>query len=110
MAALPGRSWHGIGNKAQRLHLKRDMQRRRSSIHSLWTVNEDNKLKNDYENGTPVSIIAAELGRSTNAIQARVGKMKLKRNNPLMNASEVKVPTAFQSSSPSRGEETKRRG
>jgi hypothetical protein len=59
-------------------------------------------LKNDYENGKPVAVIAAKLGRSTNTIEARAGKMRLQRNQPLLNTREVKAPTTFQASSPSR--------
>jgi len=52
-------------------------------------------LKNDEEKGTPVAFIAAKLRRSNKFIEARVGKMRLKRNLPLVNTRDVKDPTTF---------------
>src|SRR5208283_1718522 len=45
IAKLPGRSWHGIVNKAHRLHLQRDKQRRPSPTYRLWSAEDDMKLK-----------------------------------------------------------------
>jgi len=101
MKAIPGRSWHGIANKAQRLHLQRDKKRRPAPTYRLWTTNEDSKLKTEYENGTPVVVIASDLGRSVNGVQVRAAKMRLKRNKSLSGqARKDNNPILFQESSP----------
>jgi len=49
MATLPGRSWRGIKNKAERLHLKREHRRQHLSNYRFWTAEEDNNFKLEYE-------------------------------------------------------------
>jgi len=80
MAALPGHSWHAIKNKAERLHSQRDIRRQRPPNYHLWTAEEDNNLNMEYEKGIPVTVIAADLGRSIDAVQVRAAKHKLARN------------------------------
>ena len=101
IAKLPGRSWHGIVNKAQRLHLQRDKQRRPAPTYRLWSVEDDAKLKLEYENGMLVAIIASNLGRSINAIQVRAAKIKLERDKSLIiQKRKDNKPVLFQESSP----------
>jgi len=83
MAVLPGHTWRGIKNIAERLLLKRDIRRQRSPDYHRWTVEEDDKLKIAYEKGTRVNEIAEDLGRTINAVQYRVAKMGLKRGLPV---------------------------
>jgi hypothetical protein len=100
MADLPGRSWRGIKNKAERLHLKREHRRQRSSSYRLWTAEEDNNLKLKYEKGTKVAMIAMDLGRSVEAVQIRAAKLKLMRSNPVSSKSgEDNNPMFLQQSS-----------
>ncbi|MGP8079811.1 MAG: hypothetical protein ACLPVI_04795, partial [Dehalococcoidales bacterium] len=100
MAALPGRSWRGIKNKAERLHLKRELRRQRSPNYRLWTAEEDNNLRQEYEKGTKVAMIAMDLGRSVAAVQVRAAKLKLMRNNPVSSKSgEDNNPIFLQQSS-----------
>jgi hypothetical protein len=106
LAALPRHTWHAIKNKAERLQLKRDIKRKRPQNYHLWTVDEDNNLKTEYENGIPVTEIAAHLGRSINAIQVRTAKLKLARDKSVRYKSgEVNGPTLLQQSSSRREEE-----
>ena len=107
MTALPGRSWHGIQNKARKLHLQRDRQRHSSRVYHYWTADEDSRLKTEYENGTRINVIANDLNHSPYAIQIRVAKLKLKRNKSITGQSQKHYnPTSFQESSPTRGERT----
>jgi hypothetical protein len=80
MAAIPGRSWHAITNRSQRLHLHRDTRRRPSPKRRPWTSEEDGRLKIGYDNGRPARDIAADLRRSPYAVQARAAKLRLTRN------------------------------
>jgi hypothetical protein len=101
IAKLPRRSWHGIVNKAQRLHLQRDKQRRPSPTYRLWSVEDDAKLKLEYENGMSVPVLASNLGRSIYAIQVRAAKMNLERDKSLiMLKRKDNKPISFQESSP----------
>jgi hypothetical protein len=101
IAKLPGRSWHGIVNKAQRLHLQRDKQRRPAPTYRLWSAEDDAKLKLEYKNGMSVAIIASNLGRSVNAIQVRAAKMNLERDKSLiMQKRKDNNPVLFQELSP----------
>ncbi len=101
IAALPGRSWHGIVNKAQRLHLQRDQKRRSAPTYRLWSAEDDMKLEIEYENGKSVAVIASNLGRSINAIQVRAAKMNLERDKSLvMQKRKDNKPVLFQESSP----------
>jgi hypothetical protein len=100
MAALPGRSWRGIKNKAERLHLKRELRRQRSPNYRLWTAEEDNNLKLEYEKGTTVAMMAMDLGRSKAAVQIRAAKLQLMRSNPVSSKSgEDNNPIVLQQSS-----------
>jgi hypothetical protein len=100
MAALPGRSWRGIKDKAERLHLKREPRRQHSSNYRLWTAEEDNNLKLEYEKGTKVAMIARDLGRSVAAVQIRAAKFKLMRSNQVSSKSgEDNNPIILQQSS-----------
>jgi hypothetical protein len=106
MTALPGRSWHGIQNKARKLRLQRDRQRHPSRVYRHWTVDEERRLKTEYENGTLINVIANDLDHSPYAIQIRVAKLKLKRNKSItLQARKHYNPSSFQESSPTQGRE-----
>ena len=111
MAALPGRSWHSIANKSQRLHLPRDTKRRPLQNYRLWQAKDERRLKTEYENGVPVAGIASDLGRSVNSIQVRAAKLRLKRNKSLTGlARKDNKPILFQESSSYEGGEDSRDG
>jgi hypothetical protein len=100
-AALPGRSWHAITNKAQRLHLRRESRRRPSMNRRPWTAEDDSKLKTEYEKGTKVSALAADFGRSTYAVQVRAAKLRLTRNESVNWQGRDNKPIYLQESSSS---------
>lgn len=43
-----------------------------------WTIVEENRLMNLYHNDIDVEVIAAQLGRTVNAVNNRIGKLKKK--------------------------------
>jgi len=79
LAALPGRSWEAVGQRALRLGIKRQRTPYLLGASRHWTDQEKAKLKELYENGTPISDIAAELGRSQKATVSKASILKLNR-------------------------------
>jgi hypothetical protein len=78
LAAFPERNWSGIISRAKKLGLMRKV--RLYPLHwEPWTPGEDTKLAELYVKGTPMDVIAAELGRSIQAVGGRAFLLKIRR-------------------------------
>ena len=78
LAAFPDRNWRGITSRARKLGLMRKV-RLYPSHWEPWTASDDTRLAELYTTETPVDIIAAELGRSVQAIASRASLLKINR-------------------------------
>jgi len=79
LAALPGRSWEGVGQRAFRLGVKRQRTPYLLGASKHWTDEEKAKLTELYESGLPIGDISTELGRGQRAIVSKASILKLKR-------------------------------
>lgn len=60
-----------------------EMVREKSSqAYQRWTVDEESRLRELFNGGTPVPQIASELGRQTGAIRSRLAKLGLYESSP----------------------------
>jgi len=108
MSELPGRTWKAITRRAGNLKLQRRSKRYPVHNRRKWTITEDERLKEGYESGKPVVLLAQGLNRSVYSIQVRVALNKLSRpscaiRQPTEVLDENNNPTYFQSSLSGRG-------
>jgi len=108
MSELPGRTWKAITRRGGNLRLKRRSKRYPVHNRRKWTITEDERLKEGYESGKTVALLAKELNRSVYSIQVRVALNKLSRpscamRQPTQVLDESNNPTYFQSSLSGRG-------
>ncbi len=78
LAAFPSRTWSGIRSKALKLGLMRQT-RHYPPQWKPWTGSDDARLAALYVTETPVDAIAAELGRSKQAVLNRACLLKISR-------------------------------
>jgi|GEM_PF-1113110 len=78
LAAFPNRQLGGIRGRAAKLGLERRV-RHYPPQWKGWTVSDDNRLAAQYVTETPIEDIAAELGRSKQAVLSRACFLKIKR-------------------------------
>jgi hypothetical protein len=78
LAAFPDRNWGGITGRARKLGLMRKV-RLYPSRWEPWTASDDARLVELYTTETPADDIAAELGRSVQAVASRASLLKIKR-------------------------------
>ena len=78
LAALPNRQWGGIRSRAAKLGLGRQV-RHYPPRWKGWTGSDDARLAASYVTETPIEDIAAELGRSKQAVLSRACLLKIKR-------------------------------
>ena len=79
MAALPSRSWAAIVLRARRLNLVRQLV---AGVHQRrsWTDEDDERLKQFYQEGTPCKQVASDIGRSESAVTHRIWELGLNRS------------------------------
>ena len=78
LAAFPGRGWRGITGRARKLGLMRKVCLYPSHL-KPWTSGDDARLAELYATETPAEDIAAELGRSIQAVVTRACLLKINR-------------------------------
>jgi len=79
MAALPGRTWMAVSQRAGRLRINREWVKQQTPRGRRWTKEEKEKLKELYCSEANVDNIAQELGRSRGTVTNMVHKMGLRR-------------------------------
>jgi len=80
LAAFPDRNWGGINARARKLDLMHRV-RLYPSRWEPWTASDDARLVELYTTETPADDIAAELGRSVQAVASRASLLKIKRTS-----------------------------
>jgi len=68
---LPGRTWKAITHQAYNLGLRRSPQLSNHTPRRRWESNEDDRARQLYEAGTPITDIASKVGRSYTAVLQR---------------------------------------
>ncbi|MFC1909857.1 hypothetical protein ACFLXC_01005 [Chloroflexota bacterium] len=79
MAALPGRTWASLHNRASSLKLKRQRSYTRIGNWRPWTNKDDTRLKKLYVSEISTTEIARRLGRSAGAVVRRACLMGVPR-------------------------------
>jgi DNA invertase Pin-like site-specific DNA recombinase len=83
MAALPGRTWAAISQRAERLGIKREWVRLEAPKGRRWTEEEEEKLRELYPAEASVDNIARKLGRSRVTVINKARTMGLSRPKEL---------------------------
>lgn len=79
LAKLPGRTWKAIAHQAYNLGLRRSPELSNHTPRRRWEPNEEDKAKQLYEAGTPITDIASNIGRSYTAVLQRFWEKGWKR-------------------------------
>jgi hypothetical protein len=108
VAALPERTPEAISQRASRLELRQQWEKKLTDTAPLWTEEDDNQLRELYTTGVSVGEIASKLGRSQQAIRGRASSIGASRPKgfyprkvePIWEAENIKVMQ--EATSPSR--------
>jgi len=76
LVAFPDRPWRGIQSRAVKMDLKRQVRHYPSHWKS-WSAGDDARLAELYVKETSAEVIAAELGRSIQAVASRACLLKI---------------------------------
>jgi hypothetical protein len=106
LAALPGRTWAAINQRASLLKIKRERVRVNARTGRRWTREEKEQLKELYASGVSIEQIARKLQRSEATVKstafsmgvARPKELRHRRLEPAWDALNIKV--FHESSSP----------
>ncbi|MDD5702295.1 MAG: hypothetical protein PHU23_09640 [Dehalococcoidales bacterium] len=79
-AALPGRTWASIHNRASILKLKRQRTYSRTGNVRLWTKADDKRLKKLYRTEKSIREIAGQLARTEGAVIHRASLLGVSRS------------------------------
>ena len=79
MAKLPERTWKAIAHQAYNLGLRRVPESSNHTPRRRWEPNEEDKDKQLYEAGTPITDIALNVGRSYAAVLQRAWEKEWQR-------------------------------
>ncbi len=71
MAKLPERTWKAVAHQAYNLGLRRAPESSNHTPRRRWGPNEEDKARQLYEAGTPITDIASNVGRSYTAVLQR---------------------------------------
>jgi len=83
-AALPGRSWESINQRASHIKIRRQWVRVKKSKCRRWTVDEKKALKELYASDARVEDIARKLKRSKGTITTMANLLGIKRPKELL--------------------------
>jgi len=79
---LPGRSWKAISHQAANLGLRRTPAFSNHTSQRLWEVDEDEKVRQLYETGVPITDISSRVSRSETSVRQRISTKGWKRAQP----------------------------